>query len=1184
MSDPNLDNISIQEYLDMSLPDHIDSSNEAVLYPQFFRNFVFRRVGDINNTNDIKSLVEWPKGAVIHDIYQNFLMNKPIELVPDLTSAPLAMKPKKKYVLHQTEPVPPTALKYEEEFILPMAGVVTTIINFKKRNQRFTRPITVVTKFPKASMSDVLNVISYESLYRARILGMLWAKQHRRFKYIWTNIINNIAAMPDRQHFIPIPVGERAYERSKFLLSFKKYDKMSIMHPNDPWYLFMMHFVGFMHCFPTESIFEKIPKNLLGNIHFALFSKREFVIYNLEKLKAFNTDSDALLLRFITQVNSLSETGGYRCEESVDYGDRDTVHDSVEDPTELTIDDDELFSDTDPVEGKPISRPFGMYVVPKQDKPEETVSVPVATGPQPTISADQTKQLQEAELKFKAASADLIKNASADSDVTADTIEIKVGNSVVKDDRLLSPEVEKPVPVAKMSPAAVAKAMAEAKDEFSDLNISPTYIEIDDKFLTLTSATNDLNAPKYKEEVTQQELEANTAKFVEEIETKTKEFVEQAEDLTKAQRERAEKMSKVWETLPVNGKTIKEIVSETPNEAVDHRELTFLQDDPDIVDKSMLESSLDRFDKDYMDKMFMKDMLSNMLKFNTLGMFLKDINITDISDSLNNLLDIAVKFEDVRHKEHSFHFSIPKVDENGYIKLNGGLKVLKKQRIDMPICKISPTIVRLSSDSNKYRIIRNETSAHNFLAYIGRMIRKAGAKVKVEYNQFNYNNIKLPYEYTELATKYGTITIDGALSLCLFFDYEHRFDIVAKFNFGDEKLKTIKINERKFEGVLIGVDRYRSEYYSKLDGSTVIVDAQGNVVKTTLIDILCDEMEVTMTPLSEWIDMNLLGKLYIPVIFVLAYRFGLSNMLEYTKTKYFVLNKNERMQRNWSDVVVRFKDKTLIIPRHPLINSLIFSGLNAFDLKDVMMEDMDGKDIYYDLLRSKGKSTNFLKGIDNYFDLFMDAQTRDVLLQMKEPTDTRDLLIRAVQLLSTEDHNPTASASNYRFRSYERFNTAIYKTLSMSFANWRAKGLGATHKWSIPDYEIMKMISEDQLLENVDTINPVNDIKYHHEFSHSGIGGRSSVDTFMVNDRQFPADGVGTMTEATVDSSKTGYAGSLSTNPIITNLRGMVITKDPDELKPTQMVSVTAVLFPFGTHDDGKRQINIEAPSYSNVR
>ena len=31
MSDPNLENISIQEYLDMSLPDNIDSSNEAVL-------------------------------------------------------------------------------------------------------------------------------------------------------------------------------------------------------------------------------------------------------------------------------------------------------------------------------------------------------------------------------------------------------------------------------------------------------------------------------------------------------------------------------------------------------------------------------------------------------------------------------------------------------------------------------------------------------------------------------------------------------------------------------------------------------------------------------------------------------------------------------------------------------------------------------------------------------------------------------------------------------------------------------------------------------------------------------------------------------------------------------------------------------------------------------------------------
>lgn len=1174
MNDPNSLNQSFQEYLDMNIPENIDSSNEAMLYQQFFRSFIFRKVNDLNNTKEVAQITEWPRGIILHDIYQNFLMNKPVELVPDLTSAPFAINPRRKYIYHQTQPAPETLLKYEEQFVLPMAGLVTTIINFKKRNQRFTRPISAISKFPKASMTNILSVISYESLYRARILGMIWAKQHRRFKYIWTTILNNIAAMPDRQHFIPIPVGERQYERSQFLLSLKKYDKMSIMHPNDPWYLFMMHFIGFMHCKPTESIFEKIPSNLLSNIHFVLYSRKSCVIYNLEKLKAFNTNSDTILLRFITQLNMLSDEGGYRCEENVDYGDRDTVHDSVEDPTELIVQDDEEFSDNENDTVKPST--------PIQEQKPEPITTPEPPKTEDPEEVQKIRELEEAGQKLKVMSTDLIKNASADSDVTVDTLEIKVNNSVVKDDSPLTPkEPVKIPPSAKVSPREVAQAMDEARKEFSDINITPQYIEIDDKYLTVTSSTTDLNVPKYREEVTQKEMEANTERFLKELEDKTKQFIDNAEDLTKAQKERAVRMSTAWKDLSVNGKTLEAIVSETPDESVDHRELTFLENDPDIVDKSMLESTTDRFDKDYMDKLFWKDLISNMVSFNKLGMFLKDIQVTDISDSLNKLLDVSVKFEDIRHKEHSFHFTIPKVDENGYMTINGGLKVLKKQRIDMPLCKISPTIVRLSSDSNKYRIIRNTTSAHNFLAYVGRMLRKAGDKAKVVYNQFNYNGIKLPYEYTELATKYDSISIDGMTGLNLFFDYNNRFEIL-KAKFPEDKIKAIKLNERKFEGVVIGFDKFFSVYYSRLDGSTVVVDNKDNIVRTTLIDVLCDEMEVSMSPLSEWIDMNLLGSLYIPVVFVLAYRFGLSNMLEYTKTKYFVLNRNERMQRNWSDVVVRFKDKTLIIPRYPLINSLIFSGLNDFDLKDVYMEDMDSKDIYYDLLRARGKSTNFLKGIDNYFDLFMDVQTRDALEQMKEPTDTRDLLIRAVQLLSTEDHNPSASASNYRFRSYERFNTAIYKTLSMSFANWRAKGLGATHKWSFPDYEIMKMITEDQLLENVDTINPVNDIKYHHEFSHSGIGGRSSVDTFMVNDRQFPADGVGTMTEATVDSSKTGYAGSLSSNPIVTNLRGMVITKDVDELKPTQMVSVTSSLFPFVLQDDGKRKF--AAPSYSNVR
>lgn len=1169
MTTPNIDkDLPFLDYLNLQVPENI-VGQEALLYEIFFRKFTFRRIDHLNSLKEADAFVEWPKGCFLHDIYQNFLMNKPVELVPDMTSAPLRRNPKRKFVMHITEPVEPKIIPYAETFILPPKGLITTILNFKKRNQKFCRPITDITKFPPAKRGEVLSVISYESLYRARILGLM--KQYRRFNYVWTVILNTIAKLPDRDHFIPIPVGSTTYERSDFIMSFKRYDKATIRHPDDPWYLFMMHFMGFMHCESTSSIFEKIPKALLSKINFVLFSKSSIMVYNLEKLKSFNTEHDTILLRFLNQLNELA-LDGFSVEENIDYGDKEVVYDVIEDATELKVEDNSEFEEDNFI------KPFSVTQGGNLGQNTQSVSLPITPEKeepkQEEINLAEAKKKEDLEKnikKMEEAHVNLVKLASPSADTSVNTVSLKSPSSAV------NPVKEESAPAPTVKPSIVqSKVEAEmdkVKDDFKDIDITPKYVEIDESLLEVKS-DNNLNIPMFKEEKSHKELIESKKKFVEKIEKTTEEFIQNTENITPAQRQRAVKMSTVWKDLKSStGKTLKEVIEDVPDESINKDTITCLENDPDIMDKSMLESCNKTFDVDYMKNMFEHDFVSNLLTFSKVGMFLKDYKIEDISDSLNDLQRVSIKFEDVHHKEHSFHFNIPKVNDKGFIKLNGTQKVLKKQRIDMPLCKVSPTLVRLCSDNNKYRVIRNENTAHSFLPYIGRLLRKGDQScISTEFARITLNNVKLPYEYTTMASKYRSISINISRKVQMFFDYEQRWTWLRGLEISEDDIKKIKTNETKLQGVLFGVDEYGTEYYMRLDGSTVLIDNKGELIRTSFIDVLCDELEVDMPPLSEWVDMNLLGKeMIVPIIIVLGYQFGLSHMLEYTKTKYVVLNKNERMQRNWSDIVIRFKDKTLIIPRYPLINSLIFAGLNNYDLKDVLMEDMDSKDIYYELMRSKGKSIHLLKGIDNYFDLFMDSVTYDILEQMGEPTDCKDLLIRAVQLLSTEDHKAPASATNFRFRSYERINASIYKTLAISFATYRAKGVGATHKWSFPDYEVMKMITEDQLLENVDTINPINEIKYYAEYSHSGVGGRKSVDTFMVPDRQFDPDAVGTMSEATVDNSKTGFAASVSMNPIFSNLRGMVIPKQAQDLKPTQMLSVTGVLVPFGTNDDGKR-------------
>jgi hypothetical protein len=190
---------------------------------------------------------------------------------------------------------------------------------------------------------------------------------------------------------------------------------------------------------------------------------------------------------------------------------------------------------------------------------------------------------------------------------------------------------------------------------------------------------------------------------------------------------------------------------------------------------------------------------------------------------------------------------------------------------------------------------------------------------------------------------------------------------------------------------------------------------------------------------------------------------------------------------------------------------------------------------------------------------------------MGEPTDLRDLLIRAVTLLTTSEHKDEASASNFRFRGVEQLTGIVYNEMARAFATYKNKGRGATNKFSMKEYQIKQRIAKEQLTENVSIINPIDDIKTYSKFSNAGSGGRSN-DTFMITDRQFTEDQIGVVSEATVDNGKTGMNATLPANPTIVNTRGMVSSEDVQNLNPENVLSFTACLLPCATNDDGKRR------------
>ena len=292
------------------------------------------------------------------------------------------------------------------------------------------------------------------------------------------------------------------------------------------------------------------------------------------------------------------------------------------------------------------------------------------------------------------------------------------------------------------------------------------------------------------------------------------------------------------------------------------------------------------------------------------------------------------------------------------------------------------------------------------------------------------------------------------------------------------------------------------------------------------------------------------------------------------------LSENVKYDPQPHDIHIRFADRVLHFNRYPLKYSLILSGLAAYDLSGYAMSEFESKDVYYDLFINNGLAANYLKGIDSFYDLFIDNMTYTVLKQMHEPTNVRDLLIRCSELLSSVDHKEASSAANHRIRGYEQFNAILYNEMSREFAGYQARR-GKANTFSINANAVYLRIIQNESTMPAEAANPMEDIKIYSNITYGGIGGRTG-ESFVTVDRRYSADDVGVLSEATADSGKVGMNAMLSFDPTIKNTMGVIETKDPKELKPSNILSASASLMPYAVQDDCNR-LNFISIQYSHV-
>ena len=585
---------------------------------------------------------------------------------------------------------------------------------------------------------------------------------------------------------------------------------------------------------------------------------------------------------------------------------------------------------------------------------------------------------------------------------------------------------------------------------------------------------------------------------------------------------------------------------------------TVISASENVIDKSMLHSSLQAFDVDYINKVLNKDILSMVSSIQRAGVIIKRHEVELVTSALGQYEIHVLELKPIDGVSSTIRFKIPKIDDDGTMNCGGNKYVLRKQRVDCPIRKINPYTVALTSYYGKNFVTLNQKKANNSLEWIVKHVNKTTMEdhahiTKVAPANVFDNNFPAPYIYNALASHYKSIK---AGKYTLIFDHSLRINLV---NNNEELLTNLETDGK----VIVGLSD-KSEL--------VVVDKDNNFFTLTNNQLLPIGNIFTLLQLPEqnapvdFTEVRIFSKT-ISVGVVLSYFLGFDKLLAFLDVPHRVVEGRKNQLLAADEFSIPFKDRKYIFSRKDKVASLIVGGFLDFEkeIKQYNAADFNDKDVYLNLLASKGLSALYIRELELTDKLFVDSITKSILEEMNEPTTFKGLLIRSTEMLLAYHHQDSQDMASMRVRGYERIAGTIYKELSVAIRQFKNKNISGRSKVDISPYQVWSTIMKDQSMKLVEDINPIQNLKESEIVTYVGEGGRGK-DSMNRKSRAFHKNDMGIISEATVDSSDVGINTYLSANPSFKNLRG--IATIGAEINPTNLVSTTALLAPGSDNDD----------------
>jgi len=611
--------------------------------------------------------------------------------------------------------------------------------------------------------------------------------------------------------------------------------------------------------------------------------------------------------------------------------------------------------------------------------------------------------------------------------------------------------------------------------------------------------------------------------------------------------------------LAPDGSTTLENFAKIDPASVKISESPSIPDIPTVLDKTMLKSSLLEFDPRYVKEIFQKDVANMVLAVQAAGIAVTGYEVEEIEDIVGAYRSYTVRLSPIDGAASTLRFKLPIVDEEGTYRANGINYKLRKQDVDMPIRKVAPAKVALTSYYGKTFVTRSDKRVNDYTVWLRNAIMAKGLDegdntvVEVYPADVFDNHLVAPRLYTAMAMTFRGFTVAG---FAMNFDHTKREELYTK--------EVLALYEK--DGAIVVGSNTQNEF--------MVMDKNGVLYKGiagTLTDMGSLESLVHLDSSNAPVDFAELKvkNRTVPLGVVLGYEMGLGKLMRLLRVEPRRVPAGGRKHMQPNEYALEFSDETLIFNREDQKAALVLAGFREFHraIRNYSVYEFDRPAVYLNILDARGGATYILREIDLMYQMFIDPITKELLEEMKEPTDFRGLLLRSAELLLVDYHPDEIDDAFKRKRGYERMAGAVYANLVDSIRAHNSRGAKSKLPIELHPYAVWKTIAEDPSVSLVSEINPIQNLKEIEAVTHGGTGGRSSR-SMTKGTRAFHRNAMGTISESTVDSSDVGINTYTSADPQFTSLRGTSRRYEVGTTGATALLSTSALVSVGSDVDD----------------